>query len=61
MNQDFSPRPAPSAVLQTPFQAPAVDRTTAAPRAAGTESGGVEADFAWLLPLAAKAIGAIFR
>ncbi|MFI5672534.1 hypothetical protein [Streptomyces sp. NPDC051704] len=60
MNQDFSPRAAPSAALQTPFQAPAVDRTTTAPRAAGTESG-VEADFAWLLPLAAKAIGAIFR
>ncbi|MFJ3914171.1 hypothetical protein [Streptomyces vinaceus] len=61
MNEELSPRTAPSAVLRTPFQAPAVDRTPAAPRAAGTENGGVEADFAWLLPLAAKAIGAFFK
>ncbi|MFE6839739.1 hypothetical protein ACFVFI_33565 [Streptomyces sp. NPDC057705] len=61
MNEDFTPRAAPSAVLRTPFQAPAVDRTPAAPRAAGTESGGVEADFAWLLPLATKAIGSLFK
>ncbi|WP_327281402.1 MULTISPECIES: hypothetical protein [unclassified Streptomyces] len=60
MNEDFSPRAGPPAVLQTPFQAPAVDRTAAAARAAGTESGGVEADFAWLIPLAAKAIGSLF-
>jgi hypothetical protein len=61
MNEDFSQRAAPSAVLRTPFQAPAVDRTTTAPKAAGIDNGGVEADFAWLLPLATKAIGAFFK
>ncbi|MER5811413.1 hypothetical protein ABT143_25015 [Streptomyces sp. NPDC002033] len=61
MNEDFTTRAAPSGVLQTPLQAPAVNRTPAAPQAAGTVSGGVEADFAWLIPLAAKAIGALFR
>ncbi|MFD9466580.1 hypothetical protein [Streptomyces sp. NPDC060027] len=62
MNEDFSPRAAPSAVLRTPFQAPAVDRTPAAHQSAGTENtGGAEANFAWLLPLAAKAIGAFFN
>ena len=62
MNEDFSQRVAPAAVLRTPFQALAVDRTPAAPKAAGIENGGgVEADFAWLLPLAAKAIGAFFK
>ncbi|MGW4685584.1 hypothetical protein ACWEPM_11840 [Streptomyces sp. NPDC004244] len=61
MNEDFSPRATPAAAPRTPFQAPAVDRTPAAPRAAGTENGGVEADFAWLLPLATKAIGSLFR
>ncbi|MFB6482218.1 hypothetical protein ACFCXF_26920 [Streptomyces virginiae] len=61
MNEEFTPRPVTSADLQTPFQAPAVDRTPAAPRAAGSESSGVEADFAWLLPLAAKAVGSLFR
>ncbi|MFF5447276.1 hypothetical protein [Streptomyces sp. NPDC012888] len=61
MNKDFTPRAAPSAVLRTPFQAPAVDRTPAAPRAASTDSGGVEADWAWLVPLAAKAIGGLLK
>ncbi|MDQ1041832.1 hypothetical protein [Streptomyces sp. V4I2] len=62
MNQDYSPPAAPSAVLRTPFQAPAVDRTAPVAKAAGTENGGgVEADFAWLLPLATKAIGAFLK
>ncbi|MFC9732302.1 hypothetical protein ACFWGM_16195 [Streptomyces roseolus] len=62
MNEDFPARPAPAAVVRPPVQAPAVDRTRPAPLAAGTEhGGGVEADFAWLLPLATKAIGAFFK
>ncbi|MEW2417472.1 hypothetical protein AB0953_27630 [Streptomyces sp. NPDC046866] len=62
MYEEFSQRAAPSAVLRTPFQSPAVDRTVAAPKAAGTENaGGVEANFAWLLPLAASAIGGLLR
>ncbi|MFD0167943.1 hypothetical protein ACFVJH_27950 [Streptomyces decoyicus] len=62
MNEDFSQRAAPSAVLRTPCQVPAVDRTPAAPKAPGVQNGGgVEADFAWLLPLATKAIGAFFK
>lgn len=62
MSEDYSPRAAPSIVLRTPLQAPAVDRTPAAPRAASPQDGGgVEADFAWLLPLATKAIGAFFK
>ncbi|MFD9722573.1 hypothetical protein [Streptomyces sp. NPDC059072] len=65
MNEDFTPRAAPAAVLQMPFQASAVDRTPAAPKAAGTDGGGVEADFlpilAALAPLAAKALGGLFK
>ncbi|MER8038623.1 hypothetical protein [Streptomyces hydrogenans] len=62
MNKDFPARTAPAAVLRAPVQAPAVDRTRPAGRSAGPEhGGGVEADFAWLLPLATKAIGAFFK
>ncbi|GHE73468.1 hypothetical protein GCM10017778_68390 [Streptomyces vinaceus] len=46
MNEDFSPRTAPSAVLRTPFQAPAVDRTPAAPVRADASSPGAQANFA---------------
>ncbi|WCE02528.1 hypothetical protein PGH47_43070 (plasmid) [Streptomyces sp. HUAS 31] len=63
MNEDFNQRAAPSAVLRTPLQAPAVDRTAAAPKAAGMENGsGVEADFLqFLAPLAMKAVGALLK
>ncbi|MER5811414.1 hypothetical protein ABT143_25020 [Streptomyces sp. NPDC002033] len=45
MNEDFSTRAAPSGVLQTPVQAPAVDRTPAAPARVGADSPGAEANF----------------
>ncbi|CAM5692930.1 hypothetical protein [Streptomyces chartreusis] len=63
MNEDLEQRAAPSVVLRTPFQAPAVDRTAAAPKGADIENGsGVEADFLpWLVPLATKAIGAFLK
>ncbi|MFB6616862.1 hypothetical protein ACIGFK_17100 [Streptomyces sp. NPDC085524] len=62
MYEELTQRAAPSAVLRTPFQAPAVDRTPTAPKAAGTENGaGVEADFAWLLPLVASTVGGLLR
>ncbi|MFE2142178.1 hypothetical protein ACFXA3_10565 [Streptomyces sp. NPDC059456] len=44
-HQDFSPRAAPSAVLRTPFQAPAVDRTPAAPARVDADSPGAEANW----------------
>ncbi|MFF9016995.1 hypothetical protein ACF09C_28995 [Streptomyces sp. NPDC014870] len=62
MNKDVPQHTAPAAVVRAPVQAPAVDRTRPAGHAAGSENGGgVEADFAWLLPLATKAIGAFFK
>ncbi|MFE5894901.1 hypothetical protein ACFQ6E_39095 [Streptomyces sp. NPDC056462] len=63
MSENLKQRAAPSAVLRTPLQAPAVDRTPLAPKASGTENGsGVEADFLpFLLPLATKAIGAFLK
>jgi hypothetical protein len=63
MNENFKQRAAPSTVLRTPLQVPAVDRTPVAPKAAGMENGsGVEADlFPWLVPLATKAIGAFLK
>ncbi|MFI5672535.1 hypothetical protein [Streptomyces sp. NPDC051704] len=45
MNQDFSPRAGPPAVLQTPFQAPAVDRSLTAPARADTDAPGAEANW----------------
>ncbi|MFD7258448.1 hypothetical protein [Streptomyces sp. NPDC059874] len=54
MNEDFSPRAGPSAVLlQTPFQVPAVDRCPTAPARADADSSGAEANWQmpWKLPV----------
>ncbi|MFD5514327.1 hypothetical protein ACFWIB_42770 [Streptomyces sp. NPDC127051] len=45
MNEDFSPRAGPPTVLQTPFQAPAVDRSLAAPARVDADSPGAEANW----------------
>ncbi|MEU7600466.1 hypothetical protein [Streptomyces sp. NPDC041003] len=44
MNEDYSPRAGPSAVLRTPFQAPAVDRSPTAPARADADPLGAEAN-----------------
>ncbi|MFJ9646461.1 hypothetical protein ACWEPM_11835 [Streptomyces sp. NPDC004244] len=46
MNEDFSPRAGPAAVLRAPFQSPAVDRSPIAPARADADSPGAEANFA---------------
>ncbi|MFF5447277.1 hypothetical protein [Streptomyces sp. NPDC012888] len=46
MNDERSPRAGPSAVLRTPFQAPGVDRSLAAPARADTDAAGAEANLA---------------
>ncbi|MER6789126.1 hypothetical protein ABT330_31655 [Streptomyces sp. NPDC000658] len=39
--------PPPATALQTPYQAPAVDRNPAASHAGHGDSAGVEADLSW--------------
>ncbi|MEW2417471.1 hypothetical protein AB0953_27625 [Streptomyces sp. NPDC046866] len=44
MNKDSSPRASPSALLQVPLQAPAVDRSPTAPARADSDATGAEAN-----------------
>ncbi|MFE2142177.1 hypothetical protein ACFXA3_10560 [Streptomyces sp. NPDC059456] len=48
MNRDIPQSAASSATPRTPFQAPAVDRTPAAPARAAADAPGAEAD--WDMP-----------
>ncbi|WAZ19646.1 hypothetical protein STRCI_000709 [Streptomyces cinnabarinus] len=65
MNNEFTPQrpgPGPVTALRTPFQTPAVDRTSAGNRGQRDDTDGVEPNLPILplLGLAGSAIGSLF-